>query len=44
MPPRTPRPERDRPKALLFDMDGTLAETEEVHCRAFNAAFAERGL
>lgn len=27
-------------KALIFDVDGTLAETEEVHRAAFNAAFA----
>lgn len=26
--------------ALLFDVDGTLAETEELHRRAFNEAFA----
>ena len=30
--------------ALLFDVDGTLADTEEVHRQAFNAAFAEAGL
>ncbi len=30
--------------ALIFDVDGTLAETEEVHRRAFNEAFAEAGL
>ncbi len=26
-------------KALIFDIDGTLAETEELHRTAFNAAF-----
>lgn len=31
-------------KALIFDVDGTLAETEEVHREAFNLAFAEAGL
>lgn len=31
-------------KALLFDVDGTLAETEEVHRIAFNRAFAKAGL
>ena len=31
-------------EALIFDVDGTLAETEELHRRAFNAAFAEAGL
>lgn len=29
---------------LIFDVDGTLAETEEVHRRAFNTAFARTGL
>ncbi len=29
---------------VIFDVDGTLAETEEVHRRAFNQAFAEFGL
>jgi len=33
-----------RARALIFDVDGTLAETEEVHRRAFNEAFAEAGL
>jgi HAD superfamily hydrolase (TIGR01509 family) len=28
-------------KALLFDVDGTLADTEETHRQAFNAAFLE---
>lgn len=31
-------------EALLFDVDGTLAETEEVHRLAFNRAFADAGL
>ena len=31
-------------KALIFDVDGTLAETEELHRRAFNDAFAATGL
>ena len=30
--------------ALIFDVDGTLAETEELHRRAFNLAFARHGL
>ena len=34
----------DRLQALIFDVDGTLAETEELHRHAFNAAFAEAGL
>lgn len=32
------------PKAIIFDVDGTLAETEEWHRQAFNAAFAAHGL
>ena len=31
-------------RALIFDVDGTLAETEELHRAAFNAAFADAGL
>ncbi len=31
-------------QALIFDVDGTLAETEGVHLRAFNAAFKDAGL
>jgi HAD superfamily hydrolase (TIGR01509 family) len=31
-------------KALIFDVDGTLAETEEVHRAAFNKTFIEAGL
>lgn len=31
-------------RALIWDVDGTLAETEELHRAAFNAAFAEAGL
>ncbi|MEA3302880.1 MAG: HAD family hydrolase [Pseudomonadota bacterium] len=31
-------------KALIFDVDGTLAETEEYHRKAFNKAFADAGL
>jgi beta-phosphoglucomutase-like phosphatase (HAD superfamily) len=30
--------------ALVFDVDGTLADTEEVHRQAFNAAFQAHGL
>ena len=30
--------------ALIFDVDGTLAETEELHRAAFHQAFADRGL
>ncbi len=31
-------------KALIFDVDGTLAETEELHRGAFNESFALAGL
>ena len=31
-------------KALIFDVDGTLADTESAHRQAFNAAFREVGL
>lgn len=30
--------------ALIFDIDGTLADTETVHRQAFNAAFKQSGL
>jgi HAD superfamily hydrolase (TIGR01509 family) len=30
--------------ALIFDVDGTLAETEEAHRYSFNRAFSELGL
>ncbi len=32
------------PLALIFDVDGTLADTESAHRQAFNQAFAEEGL
>lgn len=35
---------RQNLRAIIFDVDGTLAETEEAHRIAFNQAFAERGL
>jgi HAD superfamily hydrolase (TIGR01509 family) len=31
-------------RAIIFDVDGTLAETEEAHRKAFNRAFAAAGL
>jgi len=33
-----------RLKAIIFDMDGTLADTEEIHRQAFNLAFTEFNL
>jgi phosphoglycolate phosphatase len=30
-------------KALLFDIDGTLADTDELHLEAFNMVFGPRG-
>ena len=30
--------------AIIFDVDGTLAETEEVHRQAFNEAFVRAGI
>lgn len=32
------------PAALIFDVDGTIAETEELHRRAFNEVFRGAGL
>ncbi|CUH64384.1 Phosphorylated carbohydrates phosphatase [Thalassovita gelatinovora] len=31
-------------RALIFDVDGTLAETEDLHRQAFNDTFASEGL
>jgi beta-phosphoglucomutase-like phosphatase (HAD superfamily) len=31
-------------EALIFDVDGTLAETEEAHRQSFNEAFAALGV
>ena len=31
-------------KAIIFDVDGTLADTEEIHLQAFNKAFLQQGL
>ena len=31
-------------KALIFDVDGTLVDTEEIHRQAFNETFAGLGL
>ena len=37
-------PRRSRLQALIFDDDGTLADTEETHRNAFNEAFHVHGL
>ncbi|WP_022721079.1 HAD family hydrolase [Rhodopseudomonas sp. B29] len=42
--PRFVQPHIRLPAALIFDVDGTLAETEELHRQAFNATFAAEGL
>lgn len=31
-------------RALIFDVDGTLADTEDAHREAFNSAFSQAGL
>ena len=31
-------------RAVIFDVDGTLAETEEFHREAFNTVFEQAGL
>ena len=31
-------------KALIFDVDGTIAETEELHRKAYNNIFSEEGI
>ena len=31
-------------KALIFDIDGTVAETEELHRKAYNCVFSEEGI
>jgi HAD superfamily hydrolase (TIGR01509 family) len=33
-----------KPRALIFDVDGTLADTEEAHRQAFNGAFLSHAL
>jgi HAD superfamily hydrolase (TIGR01509 family) len=32
------------PQAIIFDVDGTLADTEDAHRQSFNKAFSETGL
>jgi len=31
-------------RAVIFDLDGLIADTELLHCRAYQMAFAERGV
>jgi phosphoglycolate phosphatase len=40
----TPVANRNRLAALLFDIDGTLADTDHIHCRAFNDMLAPYGI
>lgn len=41
----SPAPARaGRLRGIIFDLDGTIADTEEVHRAAFNAAFEDLGL
>lgn len=40
----TAGPVRRMNKAIIFDVDGTLSETEETHRKAFNRAFERAGL
>lgn len=45
-PARGPRPREERPmklQALLFDFDGVLADTENVHIAAWERTFARMG-
>ncbi len=44
MPDQTHEPGGTGLRALIFDVDGTLADTEEAHRQAFNEAFARAGL
>ena len=41
---RKPALEGPRIEALIFDVDGTLADTEEAHRQAFNDSFRAHGL
>src|SRR5687767_14529957 len=34
----------DRPRAVLFDIDGTLTDTNYLHVRAWRQAFVDAGL
>ena len=31
-------------KGIIFDVDGTIADTEEIHRQAFNQAFSDFNL
>ena len=44
LPREEPQIGRQRIEALIFDVDGTLADTEEAHRQAFNDAFDAHGL
>lgn len=42
--PYSPVNEYNDSRAVIFDVDGTLSETEETHRKAFNRAFEHAGL
>jgi phosphoglycolate phosphatase-like HAD superfamily hydrolase len=44
MNPRSRRCDGGRPKAALFDVDGTLVDTNDLHAAAWHEAFANFGL
>src|SRR5215212_2122710 len=44
MPPSdTPRPTDDTPLAVVFDVDGTLVDSNYLHVVAWSRAFTDRG-
>jgi phosphoglycolate phosphatase len=43
IPPEIVNMPRESGKALLFDIDGTLADTDALHLEAFNHVFGPRG-
>jgi HAD superfamily hydrolase (TIGR01509 family) len=41
---RAPRPKKDRMKAILFDMDGTLIDTRDYIVKTINETYVEIGI
>ena len=39
----SPLPQGDKLKAILFDIDGTIADSDPIHFLAFQEIFAEVG-